>query len=101
MWQKIKNALLAILGALVGFFAILAGLRKRKIEKQEEKIDNLETENKVKDVEIKAQGVATENEVRQAEKLVEQKVEETSKVEAVRDGKTSYNDIIKGWNAEK
>lgn len=101
MWSKIKSWFGWIAGAVVGFLLLLLKLKNNKIEKQEEKIDDLKTENKVASVEIKTTANAQKIERETAQEAVEVKQEAAQQMEDVKQGKTSYNDLIEGWNNEK
>lgn len=93
MFDKIKNWLLAIGGAIIAFLAILLGFKNRKIDK-------LKTEGKVKDVVIKETGIAKDMESEHSEKIAEIKTESSETIEDVKNGKKSYNDVIDDWNAD-
>ena len=91
MFDKVKNFLLMVAGAVIGFLCLILGIRKKKIE-------TLETENKVKDVTIKTVDTARDAESTHAVKMAEKIGEASKKTEEVTKGQKSYNDLVKGWN---
>ena len=91
MFDKIKSWLLGIGGAIIGFLALLAGARKKKIEK-------LKKENAVKDSTIKGNAIAQDMEQEHNEKLLQKSKESAETIEEVRKNEKSYNDIIDAWN---
>lgn len=93
MFNKAKNLLLMVAGAVIGFLSLILGIRKRKIDK-------LKAENKVKDVTIKAVEKAKDAENIHAEKMAEKVADASKEVEEVTKGRKSYNDLIKDWNNE-
>lgn len=101
MWEKLKlffnkfkSWLVGILGAVIAFLLMILKIKNNKI-------DNLETENKVADVEIKTTEIANENEraTNEAVNNVNEKSQET--LNDIKKGDKSYNDIIEEWNAKK
>lgn len=80
-----------VAGAVIGFLALLLGVRKRKIEK-------LEAENKVQNVTIKAVEKARDAENANAVKMAEKATETSESLQDVSEGRKSYNDIVKDWN---
>ena len=80
-----------VAGAVIGFLALLLGVKKRKIEK-------LEAENKVQNVTIKAVEKAKDAENTNAVKMAEKATETSESLQDVSEGKKSYNDIVKDWN---
>lgn len=80
-----------VAGAVIGFFMLILGMKNRKIDK-------LESENKVKEVQIKTIETAKGVESEHAQKLSEVKNETAKATENIATGKTSYNDVVKGWN---
>ena len=101
MWSKIKSWFGWIAGAVIGFLLLLLGMKNKKIKKQKEEIKDLETESAVKDVEIKTTQTAQKAENENAQRIVESQVKTEETIEEVKQGNTSYNDLIKGWNDEE
>lgn len=101
MWSKIKSWFGWIAGAVIGFLLLLLGMKNKKIKKQKEEIKDLETESAVKDVEIKTTQTAQKAENENAQRIVESQVKTEETIEEVKQGSTSYNDLIKGWNDEE
>lgn len=91
MFERIKSWLLGIGGLIIGFLALLAGARKKKIEK-------LKKENAVKDSTIKENAIAQDMEQEYNEKLLQKTKESAETIEEVRRNEKSYNDIIDSWN---
>lgn len=91
MFDKIKNVLLMIAGVVIGFFALLLGIKNRKIDK-------LKTEGKVKDVIIKEVNISKDAEKEHAQKVTEIQKETVETVEEIKNGEKGYNDIINDWN---
>lgn len=89
--SRVKEFLLMVAGAVIGFLALLLGVRKRKIEK-------LEAENKVQNVTIKAVEKARDAENANAVKMAEKATETSESLQDVSEGRKSYNDIVKDWN---
>lgn len=101
MWSKIKSWFGWVAGAVIGFLLLLLGMKNKKIKKQKEEIKDLETESAVKDVEIKTTQTAQKAENENAQRIVESQVKTEETIEEVKQGNTSYNDLIKGWNDEE
>lgn len=100
MWEKIKSFfnkfkswLVGILGAVIAFLLMILKIKNCKIDK-------LETENKVAEVEIKTTEIANDNERATNENVsnVDKRAEET--LEEVKKGDKSYNELIEEWNAK-
>lgn len=91
MFDRIKNWLLAIGGAVIAFLTLLLGFKNRKIDK-------LRTEVKVKNVVIKEAGISKDMESEHSEKIAEIKTESSKTIEDIKNGEKSYNDIIDDWN---
>lgn len=91
MFEKVKGFLLMVAGAVIGFLALLLGVRKRKIEK-------LESENKVQSVTIKVVEKARDAENANAVKMTEKATETSESLQDVSEGRKSYNDVVKDWN---
>lgn len=94
MWEKVKNWIIAAMGAILAFLALLLGFRKRKIDK-------LETEGKVKDVIIEQKEASQEAERDHAEKAAGIAASSSEKLEGVKDGSVSYNDMVRDWNEKR
>ena len=101
MWSKIKSWFGWVAGAVIGFLLLLLGMKNKKIKKQKEEIKDLETESAVKDVEIKTTQTAQKAENENAQRIVESQSKTEETIEEVKQGNTSYNDLIKGWNDEE
>lgn len=91
MFSKVKDFLLMVAGAAIGFLCLILGIRKRKIE-------TLETENKVKDVTIRTVKTAKDAESVHAVKMSDITKDASKRVESVTKGEESYNDMVKKWN---
>lgn len=91
MFNRIKDWIIGIGGALIGALLFLLGMKNRKIRK-------LNAEGKVKDAVIKETGISKNLESEHTKKAVELHKEAQKTIEAVKNEEKSYNDIIRNWN---
>ena len=100
-WKKVKLYAGIAVGAVIAFLITVLGLKNRRLEKAEKKIDELEAEKLTIKAEQKAEEIKTEAKTDAVERIAEVKRTEGERIaeaERAENPTEFYNDMVEGFN---